>query len=71
MSIAKRFGVHRMTVWEKTRPGLLSGRGDDLDVTPLALEITHPGRSADFCVILVFLFRRALNRLAAPLADRG
>ncbi|QRY47028.1 hypothetical protein JVX93_09635 [Mycolicibacterium boenickei] len=40
-------GPYRSKIAALKDYGLLSGRGDELTVTPLALEITHPGLDAD------------------------
>lgn len=40
-------GPYRSKIAALKDYGFLSGRGDDLAVTPLALEITHPGLDAD------------------------
>lgn len=40
-------GPYRSKIAALKDYGFLSGRGDDLSVTPLALEITHPGLDAD------------------------
>lgn len=50
-------GPYRTKVAALKDFGLLTGRGDDLTVTPLALELTHPGLDANPQTSLAAAFR--------------